>query len=132
MKKVIAFLRTLRENNNTEWFHAHRREYEEAKDSFSQFARRLIEETGRFDESVAGLELKDCTYRINRDIRFSADKSPYKTHFGVFIAPGGKKSGRAGYYFHLSVGVTPTRTRIWWRSVITVTTSGWWRSCGKT
>lgn len=104
MKKVIAFLRTLRENNNTEWFHAHRREYEEAKDSFSQFARRLIEETGRFDESVAGLELKDCTYRINRDIRFSADKSPYKTHFGVFIAPGGKKSGRAGYYFHLSVG----------------------------
>lgn len=104
MKQIVAFLRELQKNNHIEWFHAHRKEYEEARDRFQLFAQRLIDGVGEFDESVRGLELKDCTYRINRDIRFSADKSPYKTHFGVFIAPGGKKSGRAGYYFHLSVG----------------------------
>lgn len=103
MKKIVAFLRELQQNNNTEWFHAHKKEYEAARDQFHCFAQRLIDGMGKVDESVKGLELKDCTYRINRDIRFSADKSPYKTHFGVFIAPGGKKSGHAGYYFHLSV-----------------------------
>ncbi len=104
MERVVAFLRELYKNNNTEWFHAHRKDYEEARDRFLHFAQRLIDEMGKVDESVKGLALKDCTYRINRDIRFSSDKSPYKTHFGVFLAPGGKKSGHAGYYFHLSVG----------------------------
>lgn len=104
MKKVVDFLRQLQQNNYSEWFHAHKGEYEEVKRYFNDFALELIAGAGEFDESVRGLELKDCTYRINRDIRFSADKSPYKTHMGVFIAPGGKKSGKAGYYFHLSVG----------------------------
>lgn len=104
MKRVVAFLRDLYANNNTEWFHAHKAEYEQAKSVFNDFAQKLLVETASFDPSVAGLELKDCTYRINRDIRFSADKSPYKTHFCIFIAPGGKKSGYAGYYFHLSLG----------------------------
>lgn len=104
MKKVVEFLRQLQQNNCSEWFHAHKGEYEEVKRYFNDFALELIAGAGEFDESVRGLELKDCTYRINRDIRFSADKSPYKTHMGVFIAPGGKKSGKAGYYFHLSVG----------------------------
>ncbi len=106
MKEIIKFLRDLQKNNNTEWFHAHRKEYEAARDQFGQFAMKLIAGVAQFDKSTEGLELKDCTYRINRDIRFSADKSPYKTHFGVFISPGGKKSGHAGYYFHLSVGGT--------------------------
>ena len=102
MKRVLAFLRELRENNNTVWFHAHRAEYEEVRSYFNDFAVRLIAKVQEFDASVAGLELKDCTYRINRDIRFSSDKSPYKTHMGVFICPGGKKSGKAGYYIHVS------------------------------
>lgn len=104
MKEVIAFLHQLHQNNNTQWFHAHREAYELARDRFNQFALRLLSELGKMDESLAGLELKDCTYRINRDIRFSSDKSPYKSHFCIFVAPGGKKSGKAGYYFHLSVG----------------------------
>jgi uncharacterized protein (TIGR02453 family) len=53
---------------------------------------------------VAGLTAKDCTYRIYRDVRFSDDKSPYKTHFGAFICPGGRKSGYSGYYFHVGNG----------------------------
>lgn len=104
MKNVINFLHQLHQNNNTQWFHAHRDEYETARDRFNQFALRLLSELSSMDKSLEGLELKDCTYRINRDIRFSADKSPYKTHFCLFAAPGGKKSGKAGYYFHLSVG----------------------------
>ncbi len=104
MKEVVKFLRELQKNNNTEWFHVHKKQYEAVKEQFSQFALKLIAGVAEFDKSTAGLELKDCTYRINRDIRFSSDKSPYKTHFGVFIAPGGKKAGKAGYYFHVSVG----------------------------
>ena len=53
---------------------------------------------------MATLTPKDCTYRIYRDVRFSSDKSPYKCHFGAFIAKGGKKSGNSGYYFHISTG----------------------------
>lgn len=104
MKIVVDFLRQLHLNNNAQWFHAHRQEYEAARDRFNSFATRLLTELAAVDSSLAGLELKDCTYRINRDIRFSADKSPYKTHFCLFAAPGGKKSGKAGYYFHLSLG----------------------------
>ena len=57
-----------------------------------------------FDPSVRGLTLKDCTYRIYRDLRFSKDKSPYKTHMGVYVCRGGKKSGYSGYYFHVAAG----------------------------
>lgn len=102
MDRVLSFLRELRVNNNTVWFHAHRSEYEAVRDFFNDFAVRLIAKVAEFDPSVLGLELKDCTYRINRDIRFSSDKSPYKTHMGVFICPGGKKSCKAGYYLHVS------------------------------
>ncbi len=102
MKVIMSFLRQLQANNNTEWFHSHRAEYEQAKAKFNIIAERIISGVASFDPSVGALELKDCTYRINRDIRFSLDKSPYKTHFGVFVCPGGKKSGNAGYYFHVS------------------------------
>lgn len=104
MKQIISFLENLQRNNTTEWFHAHRTEYDEARQRFNDFALKLMAEVSHFDTSTAGLDLKDCTYRINRDIRFSADKSPYKTHFGVFICPGGKKSGKSGYYFQLAPG----------------------------
>jgi len=53
------------------------------------------------DESVADLEPRRCIFRISRDIRFSKDKSPYKTNMGAYLAPGGRNSGYAGYYLHL-------------------------------
>lgn len=104
MDGIFRFLRDLSANNTTEWFHAHRSEYETAKNIFNEVALQIIAGVAKFDPSTVGLELKDCTYRINRDIRFSADKSPYKTHFGVYVCPGGKKSGNAGYYFHIAPG----------------------------
>jgi uncharacterized protein (TIGR02453 family) len=56
-----------------------------------------------FDPIIKGLEAKSCIFRINRDIRFTNDKSPYKSNFGAFIVRGGKKNGDkfAGYYFHI-------------------------------
>ncbi len=101
MKRVFDFLRDLQVNNNREWFNANKKRYTKALDAFNCFAERLITEIGAFDPSVNGLTLKDCTYRIYRDTRFSNDKTPYKTHMGVYICPGGKKSGNAGYYFHI-------------------------------
>ena len=101
MKPVLDFLNDLRVNNNREWFATNKGRYKEAEGIFNAFAERLIALVGEFDESVRGLTLRETTYRIYRDTRFSHDKTPYKTHFGLYICPGGKKSGNGGYYFHV-------------------------------
>lgn len=102
MKNVISFLRDLHDNNNREWFLAHKSEYEAAKQGFNRFALELLDEIRKFDSSIGELSLGDITYRIYRDVRFSKNKMPYKCHMGVFICPGGKKSGYSGYYFQVS------------------------------
>ena len=101
MKQVIAFLRELHDNNNREWFDAHRAEWKRVKTRFAGFTEQLIDGISAFDPSGRGLRVQDCTYRIARDARFSPDKTPYKEYIGAYIAPGGKKSGYAGYYFHV-------------------------------
>jgi uncharacterized protein (TIGR02453 family) len=101
MKTVLNFLTDLRSNNNREWFTANKARYKEAEAVFNAFAGRLISLVGEWDASVRDLTLRDCTYRIYRDTRFSSDKTPYKTHFGLYLSPGGKKSGNGGYYFHV-------------------------------
>lgn len=103
MERILGFLQELHGNNNKVWFDAHRKEYQAAREAFSDIALQLIAGVREFDRNIGPLSLQDCTYRINRDIRFSQDKSPYKTHFGVFIAPQGKRSGYSGYYFHIGV-----------------------------
>ena len=103
MEQILSFLRDLYENNNKEWFNANHSRYSEVREKFNYLALQLIDGVRKFDSNVGPLTLQDCTYRINRDIRFSQDKSPYKTHFGVFVAPQGKKSGYCGYYFHIGV-----------------------------
>lgn len=104
MQKVISFLAQLKNNNNKTWFDAHKAEYKEVQAIVNDFALQLIYGISEFDPSVKGLQLKDCTYRIYRDLRFSLDKTPYKTHIGVFVAPHGKCSGHSGYYFHIEQG----------------------------
>jgi len=104
MKEILDFLHDLKQNNNREWFNDNKERYRTVQDKWNNFCLELINEIGSYDSDVAHLTLRDCTYRIYRDTRFSADKSPYKTHFGVFLSPGGKKSMHAGYYFHVSTG----------------------------
>lgn len=101
MKEVLDFLRRLHDNNRREWFDAHRGEWLKVKARFAAFTERLIEGIAAFDPTIRGQRVQDCTYRIARDTRFSADKRPYKSHIGAFVAPRGKKSGFAGYYLHL-------------------------------
>ncbi|MBY0478177.1 MAG: DUF2461 domain-containing protein [Chitinophagaceae bacterium] len=101
---TLKFLKDLKKNNNKPWFDANRKAYEAAKTDFAGFIDTVIEAYGKKDPSIAQLKAKDCMFRINRDVRFSKDKSPYKTNFGASINKGGKKSMTAGYYFHLEPG----------------------------
>jgi uncharacterized protein (TIGR02453 family) len=97
---TIKFLKDLKKNNNKPWFDDHRNLYDQAKQDFENFIGSLISMHAKKDPSIASLKPKDCVFRINRDIRFSKDKTPYKTNFGASINRGGKKSIFAGYYFH--------------------------------
>ncbi len=99
MKEIITFLQELQQNNNREWFIANKTRYTTLQARFNAFVNELIGEISQFDDSITGLTAKDCTYRIYRDVRFSADKSPYKIHMGAFICPGGKKSGYSATTF---------------------------------
>jgi len=105
-KATLDFLSDLKRNNYKEWFQMNRARYEEAKTNYLAFIQEIIDEISKFDPLLKGLEAKSCTYRINRDIRFSNDKTPYKTHMGAFIVPGGKNNGDrlAGYYLHIEPG----------------------------
>ena len=100
LENVAEFLTALTYHNDRDWFMAHKSEYMEAKAEFDSFVERLILAVASFDPTVGLLEAKDCCYRIYRDVRFSWDKSPYKTWMGAYICRGGRKSGYAGYYFH--------------------------------
>lgn len=102
MKTAISFLRKLSKNNNSEWMRAHKDEYLAAKAEVEFLAQELITRIGSWDKNLPYLEPKDCTFRLNRDVRFSDDKRPYKENYGIFIGYGGKKGGLPGYYLHLS------------------------------
>jgi uncharacterized protein (TIGR02453 family) len=99
---VIRFLNDLKNNNNRDWFNENKKYYQEAKSDFDNFIEQLIPEIFKFDPRIGTLTAKNTTFRIYRDVRFSKDKTPYKTHFGAFMAPGGRKSEMAGYYIHIS------------------------------
>ena len=103
---TLRFLSDLKRNNDKEWFNLNRNRYEDAKRNFESFIQAVIDEIAAFDPIIKGLEAKSCIFRINRDIRFSNDKSVYKTNFGAFIVKGGKKNGDkfAGYYIHAEPG----------------------------
>ena len=102
IQNILQFLQELKLNNNREWFASNKKWFEQVKLEFEQISKELILEISKFDEDIKHVEAKDCIFRIYRDTRFSHDKTPYKTHFGVFVASdGGRKSQRGGYYIHL-------------------------------
>lgn len=101
---IFRFLKELGENNSREWFAEHRDEYENARTEFEKLLAAIITRISLFDESIRGIQPKDCTYRIYRDTRFSSDKTPYKNHLGGYINAKGKKSNHCGYYVHIQEG----------------------------
>jgi uncharacterized protein (TIGR02453 family) len=102
--QTLTFLKQLKKNNNKPWFDAHRVQYEAARIDFSNFIQLVIDTLQKTDTTITGLTSRDCLFRINRDIRFSKDKTPYKSNFGASIKRGGRQSPFAGYYFHLEPG----------------------------
>lgn len=108
-KQAFQFLKDLKSNNDRDWFNANKARYEQAKGEFEEFIDALIARIAEFDGSIMHHRAKDCVFRIYRDVRFSKDKSPYKTHFGAHISAAVKKSeihSRAGYYIHLEPGAS--------------------------
>jgi len=101
---TLDFLIKSKKNNSKEWFDKNRPQYELIKIEFKSFINELIASIAKFDPSIKHLEAKDCIFRINRDVRFSANKAPYKTNIAAFISPEGKKSISAGYYIHIQPG----------------------------
>ena len=110
---TIKFLKGLNKNNNKPWFEANRLAYQSAKQDFESFVHAILSELAKTDEQIASLNAKECMFRINRDVRFSNDKSPYKNNMAASIKPGGKKSVAAGYYFHLEPGKSFVAGGIW-------------------
>ena len=100
-KRILAFLREVQQNNNRAWFASHRDEYLACKEDFEKDVATIIARISEFDPSISHITPKDATYRFYRDTRFSPDKSPYKNHFGAYIAAHGKKALHGGYYVHL-------------------------------
>ena len=100
-KSTIQFLRDLKNNNNREWFQDNKKHYQAALADFTNFVEQLLAGISKFDSSMKMVKAKECIFRINRDVRFSADKSPYKTNFGANMAPGGRKDMISGYYIHV-------------------------------
>ncbi|MDR0843910.1 MAG: DUF2461 domain-containing protein [Tannerella sp.] len=112
--EVFKFLEELKVNNNREWFQKNKKRYDVLHKQFVEAVQQLIERIAVFDPEIAGLDAKSCVYRIYRDLRFSQDKTPYKTHFGAYMTGyGGRTSPYAGYYVHLEPGNALLSGGVW-------------------
>ncbi|NTV66495.1 MAG: DUF2461 domain-containing protein [Chlorobaculum sp.] len=107
-KNTLDFLSALKSNNNREWFLAHKNDYETAFGDFFGVVATLLQSIARFDPAIAELrpDPKSCIMRIYRDVRFSKDKTPYKTGLFAYVSAGGRKGPLAGYYLHLEPGAS--------------------------
>ena len=100
-KESLQFIDDLTANNNRDWFLENKKRYDKFKADYQNLVAAFLSELKPLDASLAFLEVKNCTFRINRDIRFSKDKTPYKNHLGIWMSSGIKGSNRAGYYIHI-------------------------------
>lgn len=112
-KTSIKFLQDLKLNNHREWFESNRKIYENAKADYLQFVGEVLKGVSKNDDTLALLQPKDCTFRINRDVRFSKNKAPYKTNMGAGFSKGGKKMMLAGYYFQCEPDASFIAGGIW-------------------
>lgn len=110
---IFSFLAQLEQNNNRDWFCSQKAVYDKIKAGITAFTAEMIERISVFDPSVRRETPQTSIFRVYRDLRFSPDKTPYKTHFGIYIAPGGKSSVNAGYYIHLQNNASEIACGLW-------------------
>lgn len=103
-ESILGYLSELSQNNNREWYHAHKAEYKAANAEFESFLQELIWKIGEFDSSILGHAPKNLTFKLVRDTRFSQDKSPYNPAFRAHIGPKGKLPIPVGYYLMVKPG----------------------------
>jgi uncharacterized protein (TIGR02453 family) len=102
LEKLREFLVELSFNNSKPWFDKNRSRYQSLRLEFIDYVNRAIQEISNFDVGVKNVDAKSCLFRINRDVRFSNNKNPYKTHFSAAISAGGRHSSEPIYYLHVS------------------------------
>ncbi|MBY0485873.1 MAG: DUF2461 domain-containing protein [Flavobacteriaceae bacterium] len=112
-EEALKFLADLIANNNTEWMHANKKRYENYKKDYHNYIASILAEMKPLDKSLEPLEVKNCTFRINRDIRFSKDKSPYKTNMGVWFSQNRNRKNSPGYYIHFETGNSFIAGGVW-------------------
>ena len=112
-QSTFDFLSELKQNNTRDWYHANKDRYKKAFGNFEDLVAMLLHTIVGFDKSVVGTEPKDCLFRIYRDIRFSKDKTPFKTWFGAAMKQGGRKQVGSGYYIHVSTQQVYLAGGIW-------------------
>ena len=100
LRNTIAFLRDLRANNNPAWFEQNRKRYDTARGNYADLVTDLIIAFNPF-EDLGSVTADDCIYRIYRDVRFSRDKTPYKTNMGAVIGKSGRKTVGRSYYIQI-------------------------------
>ncbi|MCH7399986.1 DUF2461 domain-containing protein [Belliella sp. DSM 107340] len=109
----LDFLKDLSANNSKEWMDTNRDRYLNIKEAFLRDVAVLLEGVTAWEPALAAFKPKDCVFRQNRDIRFSANKAPYKTNFAAYFSKGGKKSNGPGYYLHIQPGESFIAGGIW-------------------
>ena len=97
----LEFLKQLDKNNQREWFLDNKKWYDESRENFVGFCSEILDSLKLIQDDLLHTDIKKCILRINRDIRFSKDKSPYKNYFGAGFGPGGRSSGRVDFYFQI-------------------------------
>ncbi len=104
LRIVLDFLKDLAENNNREWMNENKTRYLEARNAFVELVQTVLDRLTETEPELSNLLPGECIFRLYRDIRFSKDKTPFKTNFGAVIKPGGRKSPSASFYIHLEPG----------------------------
>lgn len=112
-QEALSFLKDLAFNNSTEWMHANKKRYESYKKDYYNYISSILFEMKAFDKTLEPLEVKNCSFRINRDIRFTKDKAPYKTNMGVWLSQNKNSKNSPGYYLHYEKGKSFIAGGVW-------------------
>ncbi|QES90608.1 DUF2461 domain-containing protein [Rhizosphaericola mali] len=103
-KSSLHFLSSLEKNNHKEWFDANKTDYQDAKEDLILTVSDILRQFQQKDTTLAQVEAQKTLFRINRDVRFSKNKAPYKTNLGASINASGRTGNLAGYYLHIQPG----------------------------